>query len=271
MVEWAPMSEYTKGGSGFIMVAPIMKTPGYFLDESPWTQYEPARTGAEYTGEITYIDNDPRNGLDPLSQTAVNITERTLKAAADKYPEIMAELKRSAGNKITIVRNAFRTSKGELAMGLTRKKTRTQNGFIKIAFPYNKKMTWQQMIDRMTDQASKMAAAKKWSSGKFNSVINHELGHLLQNNLSWRGGSINTIITKAADEPDITKALAKLKKNVSKYSGEDVQEAFSELFAKSMDQDATSGSKYVQRFIKALDEENKKYPDQKAGTRKISV
>lgn len=82
---------------------------------------------------------------------------------------------------------------------------------------------------------------------------------------------MDDVIIKAAGSKNLEKALTKIGRYVSKDAAEDVHEAFAELFAKSMDQDATDSSRIVANFVKALNEERAKFPKQEAPTRKIKV
>lgn len=267
---WAPMSEFEKGTNGYKLAAAVLHTADYFMSHSPWTTYEPARTGINYKGDITYTDGV----MGPQEQAIVNLTENSIQAATDKYPEIMDEIKRSFDNTITLRRGyPTREIDGKIfrTAGFTRPKTPQGYGHLEISYPYKKGQTATQMLEELAKNARKEKTADRWSTGKVNHAINHELGHTLAYNLRWRGGNLDDVIIKAAGSKNLEKALTKIGRYVSKGAKEDVHEAFAELFAKSMDQDATDSSKIVANFVKALNEERAKFPKQEAPTRKIKV
>lgn len=267
---WAPMSEFEKDTNGYKLAAAVMHTADYFMSHSPWTTYEPARTGLNYKGDITYTDGV----MGPQEQAIVNLAENSIQAVADKYPEIMNEIERSFDNTITLRRGyPTREIDGKVSRtaGLTRIKTPEGYGFLEISYPYKKGQTATQMLEELAKAARKQKATGQWSTGKINHAINHELGHTLAYNLRWRGGSLDDVIIKAAGSKNLEKALTKIGRYISADAKDNVHEAFAELFAKSMDQDATDSSRIVANFVKALNEERAKFPKQEAPTRKIKV
>lgn len=275
LVAWAPMSEFTKGHTGYDLASAVMQTAGYFLNKSPVMQYEPTRTGLEYTGDLTYEDGAKANGLDDVSQTIVNLAEETIQTAADKYPEIMDEINRSYGGKIKIHRGYElineKTGAIETAQGATLKKYGKEQGYMMFMYPYKKGMTGLQVKNEMAELARIQKATGAWSTGKVNHTFFHEIGHTLGYNLEWRGGDLGKIIKEATNSTNMKTALKRITGNISVYGGKTKYEAFAELFAKSMAQDATDSSVITERFVRALNNERAKFPEQKAKTTKISI
>ena len=252
LVNWAPLSEFERDGQGFVLASAVMRGVDYFFNGSPWTKYEPARTGLKYVGELDYNKN---GDLVPGAQAVVNLTENSIQAVADKYPEIMKEFERSANNKVELIKNNDGKTAGE-----TQKKQGQTPGYIKLAYPYQKGISATKTLEELAKQAQVEYKKKYWSTPNVNHTINHELGHMLANNLEWRGGDTKAIVLKATRKTTTEAALKSVAKNISRYGGKNLKDAFAEIFAKAQDQDATTGSKLVARFVQEIDKQRATLP-----------
>lgn len=260
-VEWAPMQAIAKKTKqGWVLRNRPLAVSDYFWTSSPWMQYEPSKSGVKFAGEI----DDAYTAL----------ADRAVKGVIDLYPEVGVELRESYDNTIYEHRGTSVTlGKGLDTIGgvVYRKAEKGQVG-VALAYPSTLTGTAKAIRSKMAEIAAKQYAQGYWSTNKVQHTIVHEMGHVLENYIRRRGGekALTAILKDAAGTRNITTAMEIMEQKVSRYAGKNYSEAFAELFAKSVVQDALSNDQVVARFVTALDQTRSTLPREKRKT-KINI
>lgn len=233
-IQWAPY--YSVINEKGQLRKSAIKVGDYFWNASPWTQYESPKTGITYEGEI---DDQVRD-----------LTERTVKGITDQYPEIEDRLRSEFDNKITMHRGNSIIEGNKLTSvgGLT------DPDYHQLTVAYVDRAIGGNPLTQMANQAREQFKRGYWSTPKDNHTIIHELGHVLERELSKaRGVDIEKLILRATGARNWKQAKALLKAEISEYAGKKPSEAFAELFARVASQDPSLGTKTTARFANELE------------------
>lgn len=231
-VQFAPYQALMTPGGALRSTA--LKVTDYFWQVSPWMTYTPPKTNISYTGEV--------------DTEVADLIDRTIKAVTDQYPVIGDELAERYDNTITLHRGStvFNGRKLDGVGGITDH----TNGQLTITYPTGMR---KKVLTELAELADKEKAQGFWSTGAANHAIIHELGHVYADYLKSYGISIDNIVIKAAGKrTSLPNALKELKVGVSRYAGENADEAFAELFARLASQDLKYYDKTVADFQKAI-------------------
>ena len=237
-IQWAPYHSVINSAGQLRSEA--LKVSDYFWKTSPWTTYKSPKTGINYKGEI---DNQVKD-----------MTERTIQALSDQYPEIRERLKKTYNDEITLHRGSsvIIGNKLDEIGGLA------DPAYHQLTIAYLDKATGGNPLSQMAAQAKNQFKKDFWSTPKDNHTIVHELGHVLANDLkSTRGIDAEQLILKATGKKNWKQAKAVLEGDISRYAAKNPEEAFAELFARIASQDVTLQNKTTARFADALEEARK--------------
>lgn len=237
-IQWAPYHSVINSAGQLRSEA--LKVSDYFWKTSPWTTYKSPKTGVNYKGEI---DNQVKD-----------MTERTIQALSDQYPEIRERLKKTYNDEITLHRGSsvIIGNKLDEIGGLA------DPAYHQLTIAYLDKATGGSPLSQMAAQAKNQFKKDFWSTPKDNHTIVHELGHVLANDLkSTRGIDAEQLILKATGKKNWKQAKAVLEGDISRYAAKNPEEAFAELFARAASQDVTLQNKTTARFADALEEARK--------------
>lgn len=237
-IQWAPYHSVIDSAGQLRSKA--LKVSDYFWKTSPWTTYKSPKTGINYKGEI---DNQVKD-----------MTERTIQALSDQYPEIRERLKKTYNDEITLHRGSsvIIGNKLDEIGGLA------DPAYHQLTIAYLDKATGGSPLSQMAAQAKNQYKKDFWSTPKDNHTIVHELGHVLANDLkSTRGIDAEQLILRATGKKNWKQAKAVLEGDISRYAAKNPEEAFAELFARTASQDVTLQNKTTARFADALEEARK--------------
>ena len=237
-IQWAPYHSVINSAGQLRSEA--LKVSDYFWKTSPWTTYKSPKTGISYKGEL---DNQVKD-----------MTERTIQALSDQYPEIRERLKETYDDEITLHRGSsvIIGNKLDEIGGLA------DPAYHQLTIAYLDKATGGNPLSQMAAQAKNQFKKDFWSTPKDNHTIVHELGHVLANDLkSTRGIDAEQIILKATGKKNWKQAKAVLEGDISRYAAKNPEEAFAELFARAASQDVALQNKTTARFADALEEARK--------------
>lgn len=238
-VQWAPYRALIDD-AGKLRTSPL-QVADYFWKLSPWTTYKPPKTNITFKGE--------------LDDQVVDLTQRTIKAVTDQYPEIADRLESTFGNEVTIHRNnsifiGHRIEKGTPGL--------TDEAFKQLTFAYPDRAAGGNPLAQLAKQATEQYKKGFWSTPKDNHTIMHELGHVLEIDLKrTRGVDPETLILRATGTSTWKRAKAVLESNISRYAAEDPGEAFAEIFARMASQDPSLQTQITARFADALENARK--------------
>ena len=233
-VQWAPYRALMDN-AGNLRASPL-SVSDYFWKLSPWTTYKPPKTNITFKGE--------------LDGQVVDLTQRTIKAVTDQYPEIAERLESSFGNEVTIHRN------NSIIIGHKIEKSTpglTDEAFKQLTFAYPDRATGGSPLTQLAKQATEQYKKGFWSTPKGNHTIMHELGHVLAIDLKRaRGVDTETLILRATGTRTWKQAKAVLERNISRYATEDADEAFAEIFARMASQDVNLQNAITAKFSDEL-------------------
>ena len=231
-IQWAPYrSVIDEKGQLRSKALPVSD---YFWNTSPWTIYRPEKTNLEYEGEI--------------DDMVVDAVERTYTELTDEFPELAERVDSWYDNRITLHRgdSVINGNKLEKIGGLAD----IEKHQITITYPDGRKGG--NMLSQMAEQAQAQYDKHFWSTPKANHTIKHELAHVLSDELKSRGVSTDDIIKYATGTKNARKALKIMKEEISDYADKNMNEAFSETYARAYSQDPTLQNDITARFSDGL-------------------
>lgn len=268
-ITWAPMEAIaTRGKDGWTLAGAAAKVGSYFYTASPWTKYEPAKTGLQFIGEE--------------NAGYTELAERTIQDLINQYPEIGYELKNTYDNTIYEHRGMSATIGNGVDMigGVVFSDGGKNKVGVALAYPSTLTGTAKAIREKMAQVASDQFQQGKWSTDKVQHTIIHEMGHVLENYIRKRAErkpgetakeagdrAIREILETATGTKTEKDALKAIKDGISSYGGKNLSEAFAETFARSVAQDTNLNSKTVAQFVSKLNQVREELP-QKPMTKK---
>lgn len=227
-IQWAPYNAVIDKAGNLRKTAAAVSD--YFWKTSPWATYAAPKTGITYKGEL---DNE-----------VIDLTERTIKAIGDQYPEIRDRLASAFNDEVTL----HRGSSMVIGKSLDHIGGLTDPAYHQLTVSYIDKATGGNPLSQMAKQARDQFKAGKWSTPKDNHTIMHELGHVLADDLkNRRGVDIEQLVIRATGQKDWKNAKMAVDA-ISRYGAKNPDEAFAELFARMASQDPTLQTKLTARF-----------------------
>lgn len=227
-IQWAPYNAVIDKAGNLRKTAAAVSD--YFWKTSPWSVYAAPKTGITYKGEL---DNE-----------VIDLTERTIKAIGDQYPEIRDRLASAFNDEVTL----HRGSSTVIGKSLDHIGGLTDPAYKQLTVSYIDKATGGNPLSQMAKQARDQFKAGKWSTPKDNHTIMHELGHVLADDLkNRRGVDIEQLVIRATGQKDWKNAKMAVDA-ISRYGSKNPEEAFAELFARMASQDPTLQTKLTARF-----------------------
>ena len=263
-ITWAPIQALRKTKDGYKAV-PV---PDYFYTASPWTEYEPTKTGVQFIGE-------KNAGYTELASTAIQDT-------INQYPEIGYELKNSYANTIYEHRGMSATVGGGLDRigGIVWPVAGENQVGVALAYPSTLSGTPAEIRKAMAEIAKKQKDMHRWSTDKVQHTIVHEMGHVLENYIRKRATknpgetmqqasdrTILEILETATGTKGKKKTLTEIGLSISDYGSKNISEAFAELFARSVAQDAQYNDRITAQFVTELNSKLKDLPKKLKTTR----
>ena len=234
-IEWAPLQSLMQYGGrdkGYSLRKDPIPVDDYFFSVSPFTQYTPARTGLKYTGEI--------------NKDFIDIAENTIQDVINQFPEVETEMKRWANGEVVLHRGQTLVNGNKIEkLGGWVDASRKE-----FMLTYPAGLTGN-IAKELQEIATRSFKSGDWSSDKYNHAVRHELGHILARRVEARGIKLDDFI-KAVTKASTTKQAMDKIATISKYGSTNPDEAFAELFARSMAQDVTLNNKLVADFTAEL-------------------
>ena len=238
-IQWAPYRSLIDE-KGELRTSPL-QVSDYFWKLSPWTTYTAPKTGITYKGEI--------------DKQVLDMTERTIKAAVDQYPEIGDRLASTFKNEVTM----HRGSSTVIGNSLDHIGGLTDPAFNQLTVSYLDKAVGGNPLTQMARQAREQFKQGYWSSPKDNHAIMHELGHVLAVDLKQkRGVDIEQLVLDATSKRTWKSAQRAIKSEISRYGAKNPEEAFAEIFARMATQDPSLQTQITARFANAVENARKK-------------
>lgn len=231
-IQWAPYNAVIDKAGNLRKTA--LKVSDYFWSTSPWSTYAAPKTGITYKGE--------------LDKEVIDLTERTIKAIGDQYPEIRERLASTFNDEVTL----HRGSSTVIGKSLDHIGGLTDPEYHQLTVSYIDRATGGNPLSQMAKQARDQFKAGKWSTPKDNHTIVHELGHVLAVDLKQkRGVDIEQLVIRATGQKDWKNAKMAIDA-ISRYGAKNPDEAFAELFARMASQDPSLQTKMTARFADEL-------------------
>lgn len=240
-IAWAPLNSLMERiKNGYALRLDPLNVSDYFFSVSPWSQYTAPQTGLDYIGE----QND----------SFVDLAERTIQDAINQYQDIETYLKRYYDGKVNLHRGLST---------VTGNKTKMVGGYVDIShkdfvLTYPVGMGGKNVLKELQEIVNNNYSLGFWSSNSIQHTINHELGHVLEDRFGKNTATIRNIVKSATGTTSMAQAKKVLESKISKYAATNADEAFAELFARSMAQDTKLNNEIVARFQVALNKELKK-------------